>query len=96
LGIVVYVNDDSEFGDKVTEKEAGFGNGLVMSYPNWIVGIEPDDYMKDYTSDYDSYVKNNFGSLFADYGGLEKTDILAGEGFGPADYVLNSFSEPKQ
>ena len=94
LGIVVYVNDDSDFGNMVTEKEAGFGNGLVMSYKELIVPVDPEDYKKDYTYDYGSYVDNNFGSMFADRDGLDKTDILADEGFAPAVYLLETFSEP--
>ena len=32
LGVLVYVNDGSEFGDMATEMENGAGHGLVMAY----------------------------------------------------------------
>ena len=94
LGIVVYVNDGSNWGNKVTEKEAGYGHALVMSYTEVKVSIDRTDYEEDYTYDFESYVGDNYASLYADHYGIDKTDILASEGFAPATYVLDSFTDP--
>jgi hypothetical protein len=76
----------------VTEKNNGFGHGLVMGYGQFQQTITNDDYEEDYTTGFDSYVDGYYRTIFTDYGGLDKTDILAGEGFEPAQFVFDNYA----
>ena len=86
LGIVVYVNDGSDWGNKVTEKEAGFGNGLVLSMRStvWSRWNDQDDALV-YSEDVDEgmefthFITDN-NSVKNDFNAIEKTAYLVAAG----------------
>lgn len=97
IGIVVYVNDGSDFGNRVTEKDGeNYGHGLVLALSNcagdpamrWNPGsgsIAPIDY------EFTQYVNKETGAKTAltDFGGLEKTMALNMAGSEAAHKALN-------
>lgn len=97
IGVVVYVNDGSDFGNKVTEKDDdNYGHGLVLAASNvfgnpslrWNPGsstIAPLDY--EWTQYVDK--KTGAGAALTDFGGLEKTIALDFEGSDAANAALN-------
>ena len=82
LGILAFVNTGKgEWMDKATEKERGFGHGLVLSY-YWAndgqtcrMNPSNDDLFTEET-EHTSYVENNLASVSEDFDGLTRTEML--------------------
>lgn len=104
LGIVAYVNDGSEFGDKVTEMDNGYGHGLVLSHrlaagawsKRWSTGatmVTPSDY-----GFYTQFVNKTTGTAGAlsDFGGLDKTADLRSAGSPAATAAYQHTPQPPQ
>ena len=97
IGIVAYVNDGSDFGNKVTEKARGYGHGLVISQymplsknVQWNSGsnamVTPNE-----SYGYTQFVNMNAGTAAAltDFEGLSKTESLYDEGSPAATYAMD-------
>lgn len=100
LGVVVYVNDGSDWGNKVTEKDAGYGHALVMAMRDagqkrWnsqnAVLINSEDVGED--NEYTQWVNTSTGGYATkyDFNGIEKTRYLAAVG-SPAALVIEDYS----
>lgn len=84
IGVIVYVNDGSEFGNMVTEADEGYGHALVLALKNingnpnlqWAPSNALDEYA------FEQYVDQSTGAAAAlsDFGGLYKTSVLAADG----------------
>lgn len=96
IGILAYVNDGSDFGNKVTEKDEGYGHGLVLGLQNlenqanfrWNSGSEaiaPLDY------EFTQYVTSSAAAL-EDYSGITMTMALQFAG-SPAAMAARSYGE---
>lgn len=93
IGVIVYVNDGSEFGNQVTELEEGYGHALVLALSNcsgdpslkWATSEPLNEY------DFDQYINRNTGARAAltDFGGLNKTISLAYGGSPAATAAIN-------
>lgn len=85
VGVIVYVNDGSDFGNQATEKDEGYGHALVLALSNisgnpslkWSPDNEPIAEIDDFA--FTQYVSQKTGaaSALSDFGGLIKTMQLA-------------------
>ncbi len=95
LGVVAYVNDGSDFGDRVTE---GYGHGLVMAlndaadnaHWNPEYDIEPDQ-----NGDFTQFVQTTAAAL-TDFDGIVKTQYLKDEGSAAAKAALDYTPKPSK
>jgi len=100
LGVVVYVNDGSDWGNNVTEKAAGFGHALVMSmrdagqvrwnYQNAAI-VNAEDVGEG--MEFSQWVNRDTGGYAAkyDFNGIQKTQYLAEQG-SPAALAVENYS----
>ena len=97
IGIVVYVNDGSDFGNRVTEKDGdAFGHGLVLALSN--VAGNPSvrwnpssNKLVDIDFEYTQWVDKNTGAKAAltDFDGLMKTQAMNFAGSQAANCAMN-------
>ena len=96
IGIVAYINDGSDFGNKVTEKDEGYGHGLVLGLQNlegqaslrWNPG---SDNIATLDYDFTQYVTSTTAAL-KDYSGLTMTTALQFAG-SPAALAASAYGE---
>lgn len=83
LGFLAFVNtrkgndQTKEWMDKVTEKEAGYGHGLVIAYNSQESQVSPESenlFTKD--NFFEQYIDNSMKSVINDYDGLDRTQML--------------------
>ena len=97
LGMLAYVNDQSEFGNLATEAENGYGHGLVMAYNNTSTSTCRYNSQKAVIVDlndgfgFTQYVNKTTGAAAAltDGNGSEKTLYLADKNSPAAQQVRN-------
>jgi len=96
LGVLVYVNDGSEFGDMATEMENGAGHGLVMAYrinnnyeQHWNPGSGDIVEVEEETA-FTQFVNKTTGAAAAltDGNGSQKTLYLSDQGSRAATLAL--------
>ena len=82
LGVLAFVNTGKgEWMDKVTEKENGYGHGLVLSY-KWANSgrtcrMNPSNgSLFTEETEHTNYVENNLASASEDFNGLIRTEML--------------------
>lgn len=94
LGFLAFVNTGKgEWMDRVTEKESGYGHGLVLSYVTVNDGklyqINPDGGSLFTEDTYFSQYVTNMGSAKNDFDGLLRTQLLDEYGSPAAKAALN-------
>ena len=97
VGIVAYVNDGSDFGNKVTEKASGAGHGLVLAM-NQV--SEPGSYSATYriskgSGTFASTIGNSMANAKNDFEGLAKTKHLKEKNSEAANIVGYMGAAPK-
>lgn len=97
VGIVAYVNDGSDFGNKATEKASGAGHGLVLAM-NQV--SEPGSYSATYriskgSGTFASTIGNSMANAKNDFEGLAKTKHLKEKGSEAANIVGYMGAAPK-
>lgn len=97
VGIVAYVNDGSDFGNKATEKASGAGHGLVLAM-NQV--CEPGQYSATYriskgSGTFASTIGNSMANAKNDFEGLAKTKHLKEKGTEAANIVGYMGAAPK-
>jgi hypothetical protein len=97
VGIVAYVNDGSDFGNKATEKASGAGHGLAIAL-NQICG--PAYNYNDYriskgSGTFASTIGNSMANAKQDFEGLAKTKHLKEKGSDAANIVSYMGAAPK-
>ena len=93
VGIVAYVNDGSDFGDRATEKASGAGHGLVLAlrHTTWAdVRI-----IHSVSGIFESTVGNSMDNAKSDFDGLAKTQSLAAKGSYASQTALNYGTTPE-
>jgi hypothetical protein len=106
LGIVAYVNEGTDFGNKATEAAAGYGHGLVLSHMlgssgNWVRwnGTEKDIVSLSKTTGYTQFIPNtSTASTIAlnDFDGIKKTTYLKRQGSPAAISALSMMTDEQK
>ncbi len=105
LGIVAYVNDGSEFGDKATEMESGYGHGLVISQLNANNNQMRWNNTSDYLVEIDPYsgygqfipINSNGGAaVLTDFDGLMKTFTMRMTGSEAAETAMSYMQDDNE
>ncbi len=95
IGVVVYVNDGSDFGNKVTE---GYGHGLVMALNDAASSLrwKPKyDIEPEQDGDFTQYVQTTVAAL-SDFDGVSKTTLLKTVGSEAAKAALSYTPKPSK
>lgn len=77
LGILAFVNDGSAFGERATEKDNGYGHGLVVGYTG--VNNVPLNSGGMFTpgNGFGNYIGDTWEAALNDFDGYERTQALA-------------------
>lgn len=97
VGIVAYVNDGSDFGNKATEKASGAGHGLVLALnqicsPEWKYAAYR---ISKGSGTFASTIGNSMANAKNDFDGLAKTKHLKEKGSAAANIVGYMGAAPK-